>query len=106
MTAIEPFGQPQHRGERPDRPPQAALQSPVPLVGLLWCRLAMIARQQRDNLDLLRIEPAQPAVLDQVIRAPRLPLVADMEADIVRQGAVFTPFTLVIGQPVDRARLI
>src|SRR5260221_10664098 len=74
VTAIEPFGQPQHGGERPDRPPQTAFERPVPVMALLRRRLAMIARQEGNNLDLLRIEPAQLAVLDQIVRMPVMPL--------------------------------
>ena len=58
VAAIEPFRQPQHGGERPDRPPQTALERPVPLVRLLRGRLTMIPRQQRNDFDLLGVEPA------------------------------------------------
>ena len=66
----------------------------------------MIARQQRDNLDLLRIEAAQLAVLDQIVRVPVVPLVADVHAGVVEQGAVFEPLALAVAELVDRAGLV
>ena len=61
---------------------------------------------QRDDLDLLRIEPAQVAVLDQVIRMPVMALVADVDADVVQQRAVLQPLALAIAELVHRPRLI
>ena len=66
----------------------------------------MIARDERDDLDLLRIEAAQVAVLDQVVRVPVVALVADVDADVVQQRAVLEPLALAVGQPVHAARLV
>jgi len=33
-------------------------------------------------------------------------LVADVDADVVQQGGIFEPFTLAIGQAVNRTRLL
>ena len=67
MAAVEPFSEPQHRGQRANRPPKRTFQHPVALVRFLRRRLSMIARKQRDNLDLLGIEAAQLSVLDQIV---------------------------------------
>ena len=64
VAAIEPFGQPQHRRQRPNGAPQRALEHTVSVMRLFRRRLSMISRQQGDDLDLLRIEAAQLAVLD------------------------------------------
>jgi hypothetical protein len=56
MAAIEPFREPQHRRQRPDRAPQPTLQHPITLVRFLGRRLAMIPGDQGDDFDLLWIE--------------------------------------------------
>ena len=66
----------------------------------------MVARDERDDLDLLRIESAQVAVLDQVVRVPVVALVADVDADVVQQRAVLEPLAFAVGQSVHAARLI
>src|SRR5688572_4771819 len=106
VAAVEPFGQPHHRRQRFDDPPLSALEVTVAAVGLLWRALAVVTGNQRDHLDFLRIEPAQVAVLDQVVRMPVVPLVADMDADIVEQRAEFQPVALAIAEPVHAARLV
>ena len=52
-----------------------------------------------------RLEAAQIAVLDQVVRVLVVTLVADVHADVVEQRRVFEPLALAIGQAVDAARL-
>ena len=106
VAAIEPFGEAQHRGQRPDRLPQAPLQGAIPIMGLFRRRLAMIARQERNNLDLLRVESPQLAVLNQVIRVPVVPFVGDMHAGVVEQRPVFQPLPLAVGERVDRPGLV
>ena len=66
----------------------------------------MIARDERDHLDLLGLEAAQVAVLDQVVRVLVVPLVADVDADVVQERRVLEPLALAIGQAVHAARLI
>ena len=83
MAAIEAFGQPEHRGQRADGAPQASLQHPVSVVHFLRRRLPMVAREERDDFDLLRIEAAQLSVLDQVVRVPVVALVADVNTGVV-----------------------
>ena len=50
--------------------------------------------------------PAQVAVLDQVIRVLVVPRVADVHADVVQQRRVLEPLPLAVRQRVDAARLI
>jgi hypothetical protein len=66
----------------------------------------MIPCHQRDNLDFFRLEASQIAVFDQVIRMFVVTLVTDVHADIVKHRGVLEPLALVIGQTVNRARLI
>jgi hypothetical protein len=66
----------------------------------------MIPRHQRNNLDFLRLEAAEIAVLDQVVRMFMVTLVADMDADIVKDRRVLEPLALAIRQAVNGARLI
>jgi hypothetical protein len=66
----------------------------------------MVARQERDHLDLLRVEPAQIPVLDQIVRVTVMSLIADVYADVMQQRAVLEPLALFVGQSVDAPRLI
>jgi hypothetical protein len=66
----------------------------------------MIARQERNYLDLLRIEAAELAVLDQIVGMAVVPLVADMHPGVVQEGAVFQPLPLAIRELVHRPGLI
>ena len=79
-----------------------AVEVAVPLVRLLRRRLPMVARDQRDDLDLLRLEAAQVAILDQVVRMPVMPLVADVDADVVQQRAVLQPLALAVAEACAR----
>jgi len=69
-------------------------------------RLAMIARDRRDDFRLLRLETPEIAVLDQIVRVFVMPGVTDVRADIVEQRGEVEPLPLAIGQPMDAARLI
>jgi len=106
VAAIEAFGQPQDRGERPDGLPALPRQTSVLLVTVLRRRAPMVPRDQRDRVDFLRLEAAQVAVLDQVVRVLVMPLVADMAADVVEQRGVLQPLALAIGQSMHGARLL
>jgi hypothetical protein len=64
MAAIEPFREPDHRGKRANGAALSALQRPVSLVGFLGLRLPVVTRDQRDDLDFLRLEAPQVSVLD------------------------------------------
>jgi len=106
VTAVEALGQPQHRRQCPNRTAQPPREMAEPVVLPLRRRLSMIARDERDRLDLVGLEAAQVAVGDQVVRVLVVPFVADVDADVVQNRGVLQPFALAIGEPVDRARLI
>ncbi len=106
MTAIEALRQPQEGRERLDRATGLAGQLPVAVVRFLRGRASMVPGDQPDGLDLIRLEPAEIAVLDQIVRMLVVSRIADMHADVVEQGRVFEPLAFVVGQLVDRPRLI
>jgi hypothetical protein len=83
MAAIEAFCEPEDGGERPDRPPRSSPQLAEALMCALRRGLTMIARDERDRLDLFRLEPAQLAILDQVVRVLVVTLVTDVDANVV-----------------------
>jgi hypothetical protein len=106
VAAVEAFGQAQNRRERADR--AAAPPADVPERAMAFFRrgLAVIPRDQRDGLDLVRLEAPQIAVLDQIVRVLVMSLVADVHAHVVEDRRVFEPLALTIGQAVDPARLL
>src|SRR6185312_5952501 len=106
VAAVEAFGQAEHGGEDSDRFPPFFLEIPELLVAALGRGLPMIPRDEPDELDFVRLESAQVAVGNQVVRVLVMALVADMHADVVEQGGVLEPLALAIGEPVDAARLI
>ncbi len=106
VAAIEAFGQPQDGRERANGPAPLARQVAKVFVAPFGRGLAMVAGHERDGLDFVRIEPAQVAVLDQVVPVLVVAFVADVDADVVEERGVFQPFTLAIGQPVHDARLL
>jgi hypothetical protein len=106
MTAIEALRETENGRERPDRPSLPAAEDAEAVVPLFRCRLAMVAGDERDGFDLLRLEASEIAVLDQVVRMFVVPLVADVDADVVQQRRVFEPLALAIGQSVSAPRLI
>ncbi len=106
VAAIEPFGEADHRREHLDDFPRCAAEIAIALVRLLRRRLAVIAGDERDHLDLLGREAAEVAVLYQIVRVTVVPLVADVDADVVEQGAELQPFALPIAEPVDAPRLV
>ena len=61
----------------------------------------MVAGDERDDFDLVRLEAAQVAVLDQVVGMAVMALVADVVADVVEQRRVLEPLALAVGQAVD-----
>ena len=106
VTAVEPLGQTDHGRQPFHRPPQLRRKRAVALVRLLRQRLAVIARDERNDLGLLRLEAAQAAVLDQVIGVAMMPLVTDVDADVVQQRAVFEPLAFAVAEPVRGAALV
>jgi hypothetical protein len=84
VAAIEAFGQAQDRRQRPNGPPALAAELAIPFMAALWRRLAMIPGHERNRLDFVRLEAAEIAIPDEVIRVLVMALVADMHADIVQ----------------------
>jgi hypothetical protein len=106
VAAVETLGQPYNRREHPNGSPQAAIQVSVSLVGFFRSRLPMVSRDQRDDLDLLRIEAPQISILDQVVGMTMMTLVTDVYTDVVQHGGEFEPFPLAIAQAMDATRLV
>ena len=106
VAAVEALGEAYRGGERFDGAADGTGQIAVAFVRFLGRALAMVAGNEGDGLDLLRIEAAQIAVLDQVVGMPVMALVADVHADIVQQRAVFEPVTLVVAETMHATRLI
>ena len=106
VAAIEALGEPQHRRQRANGAPRPPRQLAEAVVLALRRALAVVARDQRDRFDLFRLEAAQVAVLHQVVRVLVVPLVADMDADVVDDRRELEPLPLAVGEAVDRARLI
>jgi len=103
VASVERLREAQHRGQRTDRPPRLLAKVDVAVVLAFRRGAAVVARDQRDHLDFPRLETAQVAVLDQVVRVAVMPLVAHVDADIVEDGGVLEPFPLLIGQSVNAA---
>ncbi len=106
VAAIEAFGQTQDRGERADHASIAPAEMTELFVLALRRRLAVIPRDERDDVDLVRLEAAQIAVLDQIVRVFVVSFIADVDAHIVQDRPVLEVFALAIGQPVDRAGVV
>jgi len=106
VAAIEAFGQPQNRGERADHASVAPAEVTELSVLALGRRLAVIARDERDDVDLVGLEPAEIAVLDQIVGVFVVSFVADVDAHIVQDGGVLEVFAFAIGESVNRARVV
>ena len=78
VAAVEALGHAQDRRQHADRLAQRRGQPRVLFVRSLRRAAPVIAGDQRDDLDLVGIEAAQVAVLDQVVRVPVMALVADV----------------------------
>src|SRR5436190_24039371 len=106
VAAIQAFSEAKNRGKRAHRAPPAASEVAEAVVPPLRRRLAMVAGDQRNRLDLVRLEAAQVAVLDQVVRVFVVSFVADVHAQVVEDGGVLQPLALAVRQAVNRARVI
>src|SRR5262245_42220245 len=106
MAAVEALGQPEDCGQRPDRPAAPAAELAVLLVPSLRRRLPVIPGDERDDLDLLRVEASQIPIFDQIVRMLVMALVADVYPDVVQKRGIFEPFALAVGQAVDNAGLV
>jgi hypothetical protein len=106
MTAIEVLRETEDGGKRPDGPSLPAVEDAEAVVPFFRGGPAMIAGDERDGLDLFGLEASEIAVFDQVVRVFVVPLVADVDADVVQQRCVFEPLPLAIGKSVRAARLV
>jgi hypothetical protein len=106
MTAVETLRETEDGPERPDCPPRFPFESSETFVPTLRCGLTMVPRDEADHFGLVRFEPAQLAVANQVVRMFVMPLVTDVDADIVQDGRVLEQLPLVIGQSVLGTRLV
>ena len=103
VAAIERFGQPENRGQTcaPPRAASAAARANGSC-DFFGGDLAVIAGDERDHVDFFRLEAAQIAVLDQVVRVLVMARIADVRADVVQQRRELEPLALAIGQAVQR----
>ncbi len=85
MAAVQVFGESEHGGQRTHHASLFALQLTEPLLTAVRHDASMIPGNERHDLDLIRIEPSQVAVADQVIRMFVMADVADVHADIVEK---------------------
>jgi hypothetical protein len=106
VAAVEAFGQPENRRKRADGAAPAPADLAERPVALLRRALAMVARDERDGFDLVGLESAQIAVRDQIVRVLVVPLVADVDADVVQERGVLEPLAFPIGQAMNAASLI
>ena len=106
VAAVQALGEPDNRRQRPHHAARTPAQFAESVVASLGSRLPMIAGHQRDDVDFLRLEPAQVAVLDQIIRMLVMTFVTDVHADIVQDRRVLEPLAFAIGEAMNRARLI
>ena len=106
VAAIESLRQPQHGRQLANRATPLPFEVAVVLVAALGRRLTMVASNQRDGFDFLRIEPAQVPILDQIVRVFVMALVANVDTDVVEDSRVFEPLALVIGHAVNASRLV
>jgi len=106
MAAVERLGQPEDRGERTHRFPFFRAQRAEIGVRLLRRGFTVIAGDESNRFGFRRLETAQIAVLDEVVRVLVMTRIADVRADVVQQRRKLEPLTLAIGQHVTAARLI
>jgi hypothetical protein len=106
VAAVQAFCEAKNRGKRAHGAPRASPEVAEAIVPPLRRRLAMIAGDQRNRLDLVRLEAAQVAVLDQVVRVFVMAFVADVHAQVVQDGGVLQPLALAVREAVNRARMI
>jgi hypothetical protein len=106
VTAIEIFSEPQDGGERTDRPPALAREVGVLIVLALRRGASMVPGDQRYGVDLLGLEAAEVAVLDEIVGMLVMALIADVNADVVQQRRVLEPLALAVGEGMHASSLI
>ena len=67
---------------------------------------SVVPRDERDHLDLVRLEPAELAVLHEIVRVPVMALVADVLAGVVEDAGEVEPLAGAVVEPVHRARRV
>ncbi len=106
VAAIEALREPEDGGERADGAAAVAREGAQHPMTLLRGGAAVIARDERDGFDFVRLEAAQIAVADEIFGVLVMAFVADVHADVVEQGRVLQPLALPVGQAMHRARLV
>ena len=106
MAAVEAVGDPQDRRQLLDHRPQVRVQALPVLVRLLRALPLVVARDRRDDLDLLGGEARQVAVRDQVVGMLLVPGEPDGAADVVQERPVLEPLPLGRRQLVEGVRLV
>ena len=66
----------------------------------------MVPRHEADDGDFVRVETEESAVFHEVVRVLMVALVADVRADVVKQGAVLEPVSLLLTQAVPRFQAV
>ena len=66
----------------------------------------MVSGDQRNHLGFVRLETPEVPVLDQVVRVTMVPLIADVDPDIVQECPIFQPLPLALAKAMGRARLV
>jgi len=106
VAAIEVLGKTQHRRERADRSPPFSFEVAEFLVPPIGNDPTMIARDQRDDFDLIGVKPAKVAIADKVVRVLVMPDIADVDADVVQHRGVLEPLAFPVGEAVRTARVV
>ena len=96
VTTIERFGEPQNRREGANDPSRLRAKRAKIGVRLLWSRLAVVPGDEGDNFRFQRLEPAQIAVLDEVIGMLVMTRIADVRPDVVQQRRELEPLPLAV----------
>ncbi len=106
MAAIEAFRQSKDGGERSHDLPPLAREGPEPIVLALGDRPPVVARDEGNRLDFLRVESAQVPIPDQIVRVLVMPLVADVDTNVVQQRGELEPLAFAVRESVRVARLV
>jgi hypothetical protein len=106
VAAVEALGQAQDGREPAYAAPEIRWQLGVLRLRLLGHAAAVIERHEGHHLDLLRIEAAQVAVLDQIVRVFVMARITDVHSEVVHKRGVLEPLAIAIGAAMDGARLV
>jgi hypothetical protein len=96
MAAVEVLRQPQQGGQGSYDLPAFSRERREFGMSALWSGPAMVSGDKRHDIDLVWLEAAKVAVLDQIVGVLVVGFVADMDADVVQQCGVFEPFALAV----------